>query len=432
MKVLRIVTASAAVFIAVSLSPVLAACNEASALSKTQSILKQALDACTKAIRSSGGDQLVRALEVRARAALNLGQLLADSIDDRYLLGGAVTLDERKQRITYMEMALQDAITAGRNRRLDATSHYLRGDIYRALYQARGAEEFSRPLSGKTEKTVLPVTPLLSDDDLRIRAVDHYSAGLESRAPDDPEQRRLRLQMQDARAGMLRHSIGFSSFSSNLVRNLHAKGVSAPLNDTLESDLMAIYTASKDTSDPQLKRLGADAEKNLKRLGVAALMNDTELCESRRDRNVNERIAACTRLAESTANPADWIKAMLKRGEAYHYVKRDLGAAVADYTLVVTRHPDHGRAFELRGHAYFDNEPEKAVADYTEAIRLAPKDDYYVVYRRADAFMKLNRKEEAVKDYRNALARIGNNDSFSASNTRARIRIKLEELGVQP
>ena len=61
-------------------------------------------------------------------------------------------------------------------------------------------------------------------------------------------------------------------------------------------------------------------------------------------------------------------------GETSIFAQGDLENAIADYSMAIKLNPKDADAYEARGKAYGKkNEPEKSIADYTEAIRLRPK-----------------------------------------------------------
>ena len=61
--------------------------------------------------------------------------------------------------------------------------------------------------------------------------------------------------------------------------------------------------------------------------------------------------------------------------------------AIADYTEAIRLNPSLAKAYRNRGIAFaWKRENDKAIADYTEAIRLAPKDAFAFADRGAAYF----------------------------------------------
>lgn len=81
----------------------------------------------------------------------------------------------------------------------------------------------------------------------------------------------------------------------------------------------------------------------------------------------------------------------------------DYDKAIADFTEVIRLNPQSDSAYLNRGNAYSDNNDyDKAIADYTEAIRLNPQyaDAYY---SRGDAYSDKKDYNKARADYTNAM-----------------------------
>jgi len=114
------------------------------------------------------------------------------------------------------------------------------------------------------------------------------------------------------------------------------------------------------------------------------------------------------------------VSAHFRRGDAY-FSLQDYEKAIADYTEAIrldqqqakfcsnppcftaiinlNPHPTDSQSFSTRGDAYFSlQDYEKAIADYTEAIRIDPK--YSFAYKgRGDVYYKLEEYEKAIADY---------------------------------
>ena len=99
-----------------------------------------------------------------------------------------------------------------------------------------------------------------------------------------------------------------------------------------------------------------------------AAADDATLCSSEAG---DVTIAACTRAINSGAGRPSIN--YYNRGDAYR-VKGDTDRAIADYTEAIRLDPKYANAYHNRGLAYRDKgDTDRAIADYTEAIRLDPK-----------------------------------------------------------
>src|SRR4051812_48241305 len=88
----------------------------------------------------------------------------------------------------------------------------------------------------------------------------------------------------------------------------------------------------------------------------------------------DERIAGCTQIINSgRARPRDRATAFYRRGQAY-FQKEAYDRAIADFTSAIRLDPKDARVFNARGLAYREKDnPDAAIADFTSAIRLDPK-----------------------------------------------------------
>ncbi len=104
----------------------------------------------------------------------------------------------------------------------------------------------------------------------------------------------------------------------------------------------------------------------------AASKQDWQDCRADHpDRN----IAGCTRIIESRkAPPAQLAAAYYSRGSAYGE-RSDYTRALADYSEAIRLNPKNYEFFVSRGLIYeARGEKDRAIADYSEAIRLNPMD----------------------------------------------------------
>jgi lipoprotein NlpI len=101
----------------------------------------------------------------------------------------------------------------------------------------------------------------------------------------------------------------------------------------------------------------------------------SRLCTSNLDVEWDRQITACTSLIESgKVSRQDQAVAHHNRGLAYA-VKGDLDRAIADFTEAIRLDPKDASAHNDRGSAYMaKGDFDRAIADYSEAIRLDPKE----------------------------------------------------------
>ena len=87
------------------------------------------------------------------------------------------------------------------------------------------------------------------------------------------------------------------------------------------------------------------------------------------------------------------------------YLNLDKGwLALASLDKAIFLDPSNGQAYSLRGNYKDDNEQyNEAIADYTQALALAPTDEY-TLYRRAGSLLSLNDLDGALADIEKALS----------------------------
>jgi len=105
----------------------------------------------------------------------------------------------------------------------------------------------------------------------------------------------------------------------------------------------------------------------------------------------------------------------LKRGIAYIYGvksprKDDYDRAIVDYTEAIRLRPDYSEAYFFRGVAYQNGvaDADRAIADYTEAIRLKP--DYGIAFSNRGIIYQNLKKDlpRAIADYTEAIRLLPN------------------------
>lgn len=102
----------------------------------------------------------------------------------------------------------------------------------------------------------------------------------------------------------------------------------------------------------------------------------------------------------------DYTDAYYNRG----YTQEKLGnklAAIEDYTQAIQLNPDHVDAYYSRGIARHDSgDKSGAIEDYTQAIKLKPKYYASVYFYRAFTYYRLGKMELAIEDYSQAIKNI--------------------------
>jgi tetratricopeptide (TPR) repeat protein len=128
-----------------------------------------------------------------------------------------------------------------------------------------------------------------------------------------------------------------------------------------------------------------------------------EKVEAERDRAKADELtkASPSPSASPPLSNGELARAFFNRGEAYDETA-EFNKAIADYSEAIRLRPDHELAFSNRGVAYAGlKQYDKAIADFSEAIRLKPDDD--ALYRsRADYYDALGKKVEAERDRKKA------------------------------
>jgi tetratricopeptide (TPR) repeat protein len=135
---------------------------------------------------------------------------------------------------------------------------------------------------------------------------------------------------------------------------------------------------------------------------LATSEQDWQDCEGK---DYDRAIVACTRIIENSAETAaSRARAYNNRGRTYRS-RRDIGdldRAISDYTEAIRLDPNNARGYYNRGDIYRERNLDRAIADLTAAIRLDPK--YVSAYvARGWAYVFKDEYNRAIADYTEAI-----------------------------
>ncbi len=123
-----------------------------------------------------------------------------------------------------------------------------------------------------------------------------------------------------------------------------------------------------------------------------------------------------------TVNPEDY-RDYICRGIAQHYGLGNYKNAIADYNQAISLAPKYGSTYVNRGNAlYALGSYKSAIADYNQAIGLAPKNNF-VYLNRGNARYALRDKKGAIADFNQAISL--DPKSAIAYQSRGNIRYEL-------
>jgi lipoprotein NlpI len=128
----------------------------------------------------------------------------------------------------------------------------------------------------------------------------------------------------------------------------------------------------------------------------------------------DEAIAACTRVIQAQATSVrDRAEAHNSRGWEYYIAKGDFDRAIADYTEAVRLDSTYALAYNDRGNAYLaKGDFNRAIADYNESIRLDPKDARFY-QNRGFAYFNTDALPKALADFSRA-SELDPKDAYNA------------------
>jgi tetratricopeptide (TPR) repeat protein len=131
-------------------------------------------------------------------------------------------------------------------------------------------------------------------------------------------------------------------------------------------------------------------------LASPAVAADADICAKA---SGDEAIAACTRaISSGRVQGRELALVYFNRGIEYQ-TKGDDDRAIADFTAAIRLDPKHAKSYNSRGNAYHaKGDDDRAIADYTAAIRLDPK-DAYTYNNRGSAYKGKGDLDRAIADY---------------------------------
>ncbi len=129
---------------------------------------------------------------------------------------------------------------------------------------------------------------------------------------------------------------------------------------------------------------------------------DTDFCANSAA-TIDDQIAACTRAITSGSLPTPVLSAtFFDRGDAWRS-KGDNDRAIADYSDAIRLNPQYARAFASRcGVWLIKGDNDRAVADCSEAIRLDPQNAKFV-HNRGMVWRRKGDYDRAIADYNEAI-----------------------------
>ncbi len=166
--------------------------------------------------------------------------------------------------------------------------------------------------------------------------------------------------------------------------------------------------------------------------GAASAASNADHADCKQLTDIERNIAGCTKIVQDSSESAkDRAAAFTNRGLAYRN-KEDYDRALADYTQAIRLDPTSARAYTNRASAYARKRSwDLALADFNEAIKLDPKSSSAYIGR-ALSHQQIGLSQQqaanarAVADYRKALA------NANSPEEQEIVRGRLQELGAKP
>jgi tetratricopeptide (TPR) repeat protein len=198
------------------------------------------------------------------------------------------------------------------------------------------------------------------------------------------------------------------SIDPKYIRAFYNRGLALEKKGKLDDALTDLkYFAGLDPSFPDAQKAIARVSETKKKVATAAVKfpevtpstaaDDAMICYRETG---DVAISACTRAINSGSSRPSIN--YLNRANAYRD-NGDTDRAVADYTETIRLNPKYALAYNGRGNAYLNKgDTDSAIADYTEAIRLDPK-SAYPYNGRGNAYHDKGEADRAIANYNEAI-----------------------------
>jgi tetratricopeptide (TPR) repeat protein len=159
---------------------------------------------------------------------------------------------------------------------------------------------------------------------------------------------------------------------------------------------------------------------------LAANLKDSQECAGN---DPDQVIAACTRIIQDKQDSADNHGVGYSNRAGAFQLKGEIDRAIADYSEAIKLVPNYGRRYYRRGLAYSQKgDFDRAIADYNTAIRIEPdfaeayvfrafahhaKGNYDLAIADYDALLRIQPEDAALARYGRGIAKLRKGDKAS-------------------